>query len=727
MQKVSKAYRESMKSSLRERAYIKLSFGLVNQEAQEKARIEEEGLTPYSNVSSLFGKKTDDTVYATLEENFTTVDGRMFFLPRGDVIGGHYDTGLVSENLISDGEFALTINLNMLPTDFRGITINFGENYPVDFDIVSDQGQRAEFRGNDQSEFTTEEVFSNTSTLTLVFYTMKNPQSRLRIYSIRFGYGLVYYNDSVVNSSLESYVSPIGADIPQVDFTVTLTNYDRYFNVDNPRSAIHFLETGQEMDIYYGYQLPGGGVEWIQGNHLLCSEWESDDHTATIRCQDVFRNMDTEYYRGMYTATGKSYYTLALEILTMMGITEHRIDRRLMNLYTKNPLPRVKCKEALQIIANACRCTLTQSRTGLVEIKSNFSPLAKGSPNGEITEGDDVVDETIYTVRDEGGFFQPRSEEDVNRNGGFITIAQSNAKGNFGVKPVITIKPEVTCVFSGIHLTFGDTLPSNFVVKTYNAGTLLEAEVWDTGITKDMFIPGLFSDFDRMDIEFAGTDKPSSTLTVDQVTFTDVTHYNMTKRDMTASPKSIKQEVVKEVIVPCYNYQTGNPEESLISEDVIVTAGEEMTFFMGAPSYGYRATLDEAAENVTIVESGDYFVTVRFAEEGAFRFEVWGYRYKVVERYATVKLRERGKTIKWENPLISDMTMANDLAEWIAEYYSSGVEYEYTTRGNPEIDTNDMVYQENEFRDNMKVTIYRATLNFAQTFSGKITARRVEV
>ena len=41
MQKVSKAYKESMKSSLRERAYIMLSFGLINQEAQAKATVEE--------------------------------------------------------------------------------------------------------------------------------------------------------------------------------------------------------------------------------------------------------------------------------------------------------------------------------------------------------------------------------------------------------------------------------------------------------------------------------------------------------------------------------------------------------------------------------------------------------------------------------------------------------------------------------------------------------------
>lgn len=187
MYKVSTAYKESMKEALRERAYIMLSFGLVNQELQAKARVGQGDFTPYSNVSNLFSEKTDDTIYATLEENFTKVDGSMFFLPRN---GGYYDTGLISRQLVSDARCEVIINFNTIATDFRGITILFGENYPVDFDIVSDTGYKVEFRDNDQAEFTTEEVFESTTQLRLVFYKMKNPQSRLRIYAIRFGYGL---------------------------------------------------------------------------------------------------------------------------------------------------------------------------------------------------------------------------------------------------------------------------------------------------------------------------------------------------------------------------------------------------------------------------------------------------------------------------------------------------------------------------------------------------------
>ena len=71
------------------------------------------------------------------------------------------------------------------------------------------------------------------------------------------------------------------------------------------------------------------------------------------------------------------------------------------------------------------------------------------------------------------------------------------------------------------------------------------------------------------------------------------------------------------------------------------------------------------------------------------------------------------------------MTMANDLAEWLADYYTAGIEYEYNTRGNPEIDPTDIVFQENEFHKGMKVNIYRHTINFRQSFSGRVTARRI--
>lgn len=738
MQKVSKAYKESMKSSLRERAYIMISFGLVNQEAQAKATVDNGSYAYYSNKDNIFGEHIDDTVYATLEEEFTKVDGSMFFLPRATEGGRYYDTGIVSDKLVSEARCEVIISLNTIATDFKGLTINFGENYPVDFDIVGSTGQTIEFRGNTKSKWSTEEVLENTTYIKLVFYKMKNPQSRLRIYSIMFGYGLVYYNDSVMSSALDSYVSPIGADVPQFDFSVTLKNYDHYFNVDNPNSAINYLETGQEMDIMYGYQTPGSDtIEWIQGNHLWCSEWESDDNTATIRCQDIFRNMDGEYVKGLYSAAGKSYYALAEEILKDAGISEYYIDPRLKKLYSNNPIPRVKYKEALQIIANACRCVLTQSRDGKVQIKSNFMPSASIATNGEetysnaanvLTDTPKVEYATLagnYTPTDGTMFFLPRNGKAALTTG-YVSKEISGANGTFTKNPIVTITMEAIRAYYGLKLVFGTALPAAFTIRTYKGGEPVnEYPVEKDEINTTSIILRDFDDFDVMKIEFTKTAEPYNRIVLNYFSLSDVVDFTMNRRDMTSSPKAIKQELIKEVIVPCYTYQENNREENLVYEDIDVVAGEVETYYIQDPSYGYKVKLDEVEGKATVVAWSNYFVTIKFNVTGSFKLEVQGYRYKIVEKYATVSLNARGKTVKWKNPLISNTTMANELAAWLADYYTAGIEYEYDTRGNPELDATDIVYQENEFHDGMRVNIYRHTVNFKQAFSGRITARRI--
>ena len=738
MQKVSKAYKESMKSSLRERAYIMISFGLVNQEAQAKATVDNGSYAYYSNKDNIFGEHIDDTVYATLEEEFTKVDGSMFFLPRATEGGRYYDTGIVSDKLVSEARCEVIISLNTIATDFKGLTINFGENYPVDFDIVGSTGQTIEFRGNTKSKWSTEEVLENTTYIKLVFYKMKNPQSRLRIYSIMFGYGLVYYNDSVMSSALDSYVSPIGADVPQFDFSVTLKNYDHYFNVDNPNSAINYLETGQEMDIMYGYQTPGSDtIEWIQGNHLWCSEWESDDNTATIRCQDIFRNMDGEYVKGLYSSAGKSYYALAEEILKDAGISEYYIDPRLKKLYSNNPIPRVKYKEALQIIANACRCVLTQSRDGKVQIKSNFMPSASIATNGEetysnaanvLTDTPKVEYATLagnYTPTDGTMFFLPRNGKAALTTG-YVSKEISGANGTFTKNPVVTITMEAIRAYYGLKLVFGTALPAAFTIRTYKGGEPVnEYPVEKDEINTTSIILRDFDDFDVMKIEFTKTAEPYNRIVLNYFSLSDVVDFTMNRRDMTSSPKAIKQELIKEVIVPCYTYQENNREENLVYEDIDVVAGEVETYYIQDPSYGYKVKLDEVEGKATVVAWSNYFVTIKFNVTGSFKLEVQGYRYKIVEKYATVSLNARGKTVKWKNPLISNTTMANELAAWLADYYTAGIEYEYDTRGNPELDATDIVYQENEFHDGMRVNIYRHTVNFKQAFSGRVTARRI--
>lgn len=737
MQKVSKAYQASMKSPLRERAYIMLSFGLINQEAQLNARIATAGFTSFSNTATIFKRGIDKPTYATLEEGVTRVDGSALFLPRNPMLS-YYDTGIISDELVANAVFELLIELNMTANDIKGISIDFGDNYPVDFDLVGNGGNRIEIRGNNQPQFSTEEVLTNTTEVRLVVYSMLHPDSRVRIASILFGYGLVYYNEDVMSSTMESYVSPIGADVPQIDFSVTLKNYNHYFNVDNPKSAINYLETGQEMDIHYGYQTPGSSeIEWIKGNHLLCSEWESDDYSATIRCHDIFRTMDSEYYKGVYRSGGVSFYDLAVAVLEDAGQSNYYLDPRLKRLFTKNPLPRVTHKEALQIIANACRCILYQTRDGAIQISSAFEAEAIATTESEAPYSHvaSILNETPkdeyatlspnYTAVNGGMFFVPRDLSHCDRNTGFVSAQASLADCTFADNPVVTITQDAACKYYGATFHFGYGFPASFTIRTYNDNALVEERyIGQEDIHPKTILHDAFETFDKMELEFTATAEPFSRIVLNHFAFGDAASYTMTRTDMTSSPKAIKQELVKEVIVPCYSYQNGEKEESLLTEEVTVAENEIMTFYVGEPSYDFRAALTDVEGGVTILESGSYYVTVQFEQAGDYQLELFGYRYKVMEQNVTEVLGNRGKTVTWENPLMSDMAMATDLAAWLGDYHRVGIEYEYSTRGNPELDVNDIIYQENEFQKDMRVKLYRHTLEFKQSFSGKVTARR---
>ena len=285
---------------------------------------------------------------------------------------------------------------------------------------------------------------------------------------------------------------------------------------------------------------------------------------------------------------------------------------------------------------------------------------------------------------------------------------------------------EAIRAYYGLKLVFGTALPAAFTIRTYNGGEPVnEYPVEKDEINTTSIILRDFDDFDVMKIEFTKTAEPYNRIVLNYFSLSDVVDFTMNRRDMTSSPKAIKQELIKEVIVPCYTYQENNREENLVYEDIDVVAGEVETYYIQDPSYGYKVKLDEIEGKATVVAWSNYFVTIKFNVTGSFKLEVQGYRYKIVEKYATVSLNARGKTVKWKNPLISNTTMANELAAWLADYYTAGIEYEYDTRGNPELDATDIVYQENEFHDGMRVNIYRHTVNFKQAFSGRVTARRI--
>ena len=98
MQNVSKEYKESMQSQIRNRAYLRAYIGIVNVEAQKDLKFDEEknDLAFFSNEVNVLNNMPVTNIYATNEEDFSKVDGSMYFTP--DSNGEIYNNGIATQD-----------------------------------------------------------------------------------------------------------------------------------------------------------------------------------------------------------------------------------------------------------------------------------------------------------------------------------------------------------------------------------------------------------------------------------------------------------------------------------------------------------------------------------------------------------------------------------------------------------------------------------------------------
>ena len=151
MQIASKEYKQSMKSPNRNRGYIKVSIGVVNSDAQRNASADYDrnSFMKYSDLTKPFDGYSVSKIYATSEQDFSKLDGSRYFVPQDGQ--PYFNNGLVTSELL--GSIYIAFN-GLYGLDIKGLTIDFGDCYPVDFTIENESNKRF-YEGNNQRVFVT--------------------------------------------------------------------------------------------------------------------------------------------------------------------------------------------------------------------------------------------------------------------------------------------------------------------------------------------------------------------------------------------------------------------------------------------------------------------------------------------------------------------------------------------------------------------------------------------
>ena len=774
MQNVSKAYKNSMYGMDRNRGYIRATLGVINSEAQKNisANYSQNSFMDFSDITKPFNGYSVDNVYATSEQDFSKVDGSMYFLPKDRT---YYNNGIVTQDIL--GSIYISFQ-GVVGLDIKGLTIDFGEYYPTDFTIGNEAVKRV-YEGNNKRHFVTEDTFDGTSYLIITPTKMVNGQGRLRIYQFSCGIVNTFTNVETKSYTQKQFVSSISESIPSTDMSLTVDNQNLYYSPDNPESTLAYFEQGQEMRVAFGYDVMGIGIiEWLPEQVAYIKSWSATDTEAKFTATDRFDYMTDKYYRGMYRENGISLYDLAVDVLTDAGITDEReyfLDTYLKKVIVYNPMPIVKHSEALQIIANAGRCALYEDRNGRIHIQSSFVPDMLATVNNETAYSrisnvlnNDIKDayasasNDFSLLGDSNLLFLPKDGNYLNvgyvsssiwyqTEDNTLTSRLPLRLGNSELKyidesgywsgemPKITINLESAFVAYGLIIKFRNVAPKEFVIRTYNDDVAVDTFTF-TNPELEFATYEQFNLFNKMEIEFIRGYR-NSRVFVDNILIGDVTDYVLSRNNsLTDAPTAVRQNKIKSINVKRTIYKKNTEIKDIVTEELILNAGDtEYTVDFNKPHTDFSVVFEDSEGNIiensnitaTITDYSNFYATILFigvtTDNTVVKFKLQGYEYIENEQWLVKKHNDIGEVKEWKNPLISTIQLATDLEEWLSEYFLGDVEYQIKWRGDPRTDANDLFYLDLKDRDKTLIRAYQNELKFSGEWSGTLKARKAVV
>lgn len=669
MIKASNAYKSAMQKKIRDRAYISITLGVVNGDAQNTAYFDGD-YAYWGNKVLPFRNDAEFTEYATLEQNYMRVDGQMYFLPRET--SGLYqlrNAPLTTQNVMETVKVAFPQEYSI-----KGLTIDFGKYYPTSFKIVTDEKEL--IYTSDKHDFSTTDVIGDTTKIQIIPISMVGGNKRLRVEKIVMGVGLAYRNNDVSASSFEEFVNGISAEIPYRKLSVTILDKNNVYNVDDDNSFINFLETGQKMELSYGMVLSDETVEWHKKATMLLTDWNSKKNQMSFTANDVLSTLEDNYTIGnkIYDRTA---YAEAISILKDAGFEpdEYFVDDCLRDVSLHNPMPEAPHKECLQLLCNASRCILFVDSDGRINIKANFANVIDpadmqvtsngtawwGNVTNVLYGNNNVYAElTRNFMRVDGSqFFLPRNTGTAIEQTGYVTSNVSDENGLFSENPVITLKLPAAYTYYGLYISFHGNPPKEIKVSTYNGDTLLKTFKY-SDLKEKSLLNDEFENFDSIRFEITKA-YPKNRVLIDKISFGDLFDYELKKDSMTENPYGYAERKTKEVFVKIYTFQNGEDNTPQVVEDNV---------------------------------------------------------------YLKKSINNSGEIRYCENQLISTEDHARTVAEWLGNYYANNISYDVQYRGDPVLEAADIIFMESDIVNSLQVEVEKHKLNFNGAFNGTLQLRR---
>ena len=311
---------------------------------------------------------------------------------------------------------------------------------------------------------------------------------------------------------------------------------------------------------------------------------------------------------------------------------------------------------------------------------------------------------------------------------GYVSAAISDENGDFTTNPKITLTLEADYAPSALNIRFRNIAPKAFTITTYHNNVVVDTiNVTDPDVAYSL--EQTLDEFDKMEIEFTKA-TPNSRIVIDKVLFGAPTDYTIARNMMYDSPTAKRQDRIKSISVSMFNYKDSAEDiKDLVTQVIANAEAKNYTLHFSSPSYGFTASVTEGTANISIVSSSAYEIVVALSnvQTTDVKIAIQGYVYDVDEQFYVVEHNTTGIEQSWSNPIISNTEHAAIIEDWLSDYYLGDVDYEFTWRGDPRVDANDLFYLELKSGEKVNIRNYQNTIEFDGGWSGTMKARKVIV
>lgn len=746
MKSVSNAYKASMKAMLRNRSYVRITFGNVDTTAATDGEWESNGAASISEFETVdYAYQYGDT-YAALELNRWALDGKTLIVPTGEDVQDGFISSLMSDG---EGNFSTPPVITRefsLKHIFPGLTLTFDtrqQEWPLEVTV--------DFYLN--GEVVDTQTVSITSVQTTITTTATEvdkvtitfdrclPYRRPRLENVLYGLNVQFVNKDIVSTQQKHDVDPLSRRLPTETMQFTILDYEHKYDPDNPAGIYAYVDKNSPIEIQFGYELPDGSVEWLKpDNYVLNAKPSAQNNQATFNGTGLIGSLTGTFYKSKLGS--KSLYNMAEEVLLDAGLTlteqgtnPWEIDEALKDMFTTAALPIDTHMNCLQLIAHAACCRLYTDDDNIIHIRP-FGVMVIGIYNGVWADNGhvwfsewDTVDkgntaENTYatfelnrwTLDGENQIILPDSNAGQR---GYISEAITGADGSFSNPPVFTKTFDVPHDLPVLAIRFDtvlDEFPGSVQVKYYHDETLLDTQTVPVDSVEVYVSSNLAIECTKIEVTMIGN-LPYRRARVTKVYYRE-TDFTL---DFTSigenSQKISKIDELKSVSVARYSYTASNDASTLFEGTTTETE-------LHVEFSGLAQDVQISVSGGTLVSSNIYARAADLVlSSGTKTVTITGKTLTENSVVVSYPVAQSGEIDKEENPLITNDTMCQALANHVKSYLQMRNTYEANYRGNPEMEVGDIIGLQTLYTDEMDALILVDEITFDGSLSGKMTVK----